>query len=83
MRRMHKGVAGVQRNALAVNAVALAINWRQVCHSLPAANIAPGAGKGEHGYIGVVLHDGVVNALRPAGFKRLGLRAHKAAIVSG
>ena len=27
-----------------------------------ATDVAPGAGKGEHGHVGVVLHDGVVDA---------------------
>ncbi len=60
--RVHKGVAGLQRKALAVQTVALSVCGGEVCHSVPAADVAPGAGKGQHGHVGVVFHDGVVNA---------------------
>ena len=80
---VHKGVVRAHDHALSMDAVALRI-WRaELGHCVPAADIAPGAGKGNNRYVGMVLHHRIVNAFGATCGKSLGLRAHKLTIARG
>ncbi len=68
------GVLRERGEALALDAVAVGVGGREFGHGVPAADIAPGAGVGHHGHLGMVLHDGIVDALRAAGREGAGQR---------
>jgi hypothetical protein len=52
VRRVDEGLRGLHGVALAVDAVALGIGRGEVGHGVPAANVAPGGGKGDDGHVG-------------------------------
>jgi hypothetical protein len=80
MRGVNKRVGGLNQVTLAMDAVALGIGRRKVGHSVPAADIAPGGGKRQHGNVVSFFQNGVVNALGAAGGKGFLAQAAKVTI---
>ena len=75
VRRVDEGVLGPMDEPLAVQAVAGGVGRRHLGHGLPIADVAPRARKGDDHYVVMVLHYGVVDALRAAGGEGRDVRA--------
>ena len=81
--RMDVGFAGLQRHALAADAVASLVRRRQVRDGVPAADIAPRAAERNDRDIGMVLHDGVVDAFGAARLKSGGVGTNEGRVLRG
>ena len=80
---VNEGALALNRQALAVNAVALLVCWAEVGHGVPAANVAPGTRKRHHGHLLVTLHYGVVDAVGAAGGECFRFRTDELLVLAG